>query len=76
MITIEVQFEHRGDLFTYAAPEIVEPGDRVIVPRDGSLAVGVVVAIGSPHTAIEEIVRVIRPDEALGEEDGDAGDAG
>jgi hypothetical protein len=75
VISIEVQFEHRGDLYTYSAPEIVDHGDRVIVPRDGSLAVGVVVAIGSPHTATEEIIRVIRPDETV-EEDSDAGDAG
>ena len=76
MISIEVQFEHRGDLYTYSAPEIVDHGDRVIAPRDGVLAVGVVVAVGSPHTATEEIVRVIPQGEALAEEAGDAGDAG
>lgn len=78
MIHVQVQFGHAGDLFTYMAPETVDHGDRVLVQRGDTVAIGHVAAIGSAETGpAEGIIRVLRPGERLNEpeEVSHAGDA-
>jgi len=64
MIRIQVQFEPKGELHTYMAPDDTEHGDEVIVhvPGEDRTARALVIAIGSHDLGrAEPVLEVVSP---------------